>query len=48
MGTTASEDRHYHTGLKAVIALYNTNITYESLFPGLDGLARSLNVELEV
>jgi hypothetical protein len=24
------------------------NITYESLFPGLDGLARSVNLELEV
>jgi hypothetical protein len=24
--------------------LYNMNITYESLFPGLDGLARSMNV----
>jgi hypothetical protein len=33
---------------EAVIALYNMNITYESLFPGLDGLARSLNVELEL
>lgn len=32
----------------AMRSLYNMNITYESLFPGLDGLARSLNLELEV
>lgn len=33
---------------EAMRRLYNMNITYESLFPGLDGLARSMNVELEV
>jgi hypothetical protein len=33
---------------EAMRSLYNMNVTYESLFPGLDGLARSLNLELEL
>ena len=32
---------------EAMLSLYNMNITHASLFPGLDGMARSLAYELE-
>lgn len=32
----------------AMLALYRMNVTYATLFPGLDGLARSVSYELEV
>jgi len=32
---------------EAMHALYRMNVTYATLFPGLDGLARSVGYELE-
>jgi hypothetical protein len=48
LNSTAREKDGRMLREKAMWHLYNMNITYESLFPGLDGLARSMNVELEV
>jgi hypothetical protein len=48
LNSTAREKDGRTLREKAMWRLYNMNITYESLFPGLDGLARSMNVELEV
>lgn len=48
LNSTAREKDGRTLREKAMSRLYNMNITYESLFPGLDGLARSMNVELEV
>lgn len=39
---------HYQIREDAMKALYRMNITNATLFPGLDGLARSIGMELEV
>jgi hypothetical protein len=48
LNSTAREQDGRTLRETAMVRLYNMNITYESLFPGLDGLARSMNFELEV